>query len=130
MINFLNRTGAMTLNDRCIYFLFLLLVFGCVSCKNAPQDKEAFISLESGEPIRNGNSDGVGDFDCGCLTGRIMGLVDVDADEYPDLFMQNSKWYPGTFLYYFRKFNGDGTPVFSKGVELKMPDNAAFGGTI
>src|SRR5690606_5944138 len=72
----------------------------------------------------------VGDFDCGCLTGRIMGLVDVDADEYPDLFMQNSKWYPGTFLYYFRKFNGDGTPVFSKGVELKMPDNAAFGGTI
>ena len=78
-------------------------------------------SLISGEPIKNGSANGIGRFALPSLTGMVMGTALADNDAYPDLFIQSDKRQPGTFLYYFRKFDQSGAPVFSRGVKLKLP---------
>lgn len=77
--------------------------------------------LISGQPIKNGSANGIGQFASPSLTGVIMGLANVDADNYPDLFLQGDVRAPGTYLYQFKKFSEKGEPIFSQGKKLKLP---------
>lgn len=95
----------------------LTLCFATASTLSHAQGK----LLESGKPIKNGSANGVGQFASPSLTGLIMGLANVDNDEYPDLFIQSDSRAPGTYLYYFKKLTVKGEPVFSQGVKVKLP---------
>ncbi|WP_461790379.1 FG-GAP repeat domain-containing protein [Pedobacter sp.] len=77
--------------------------------------------LKSGEPIRNGAPNGIGNLALPSLTGAVMGTAKVNDDGYPDLFMQADIRQPGTFLYYFKEFTIAGEPVFSQRIRLKLP---------
>lgn len=77
--------------------------------------------LISGEAIKNGSANGVGDFAAPSLTGVIMGTALANNDEYPDLFMQADVRAPGTYLYQFKKLTENGEPVFAQGIKLKLP---------
>ncbi len=94
-----------------------MLCFATASTLSHAQGK----LLESGKPIKNGSVNGVGQFASPSLTGLIMGLANVDNDEYPDLFIQSDSRAPGTYLYYFKKLTEKGEPVFSQGVKVKLP---------
>ncbi|MNK18748.1 FG-GAP repeat protein [compost metagenome] len=77
--------------------------------------------LTSGEAIKNGSPNGIGQFAAPSLTGVIMGLAKIDADDFPDLFLQGDVREPGTYLYQFKKFTEKGEPIFSQGKKLKLP---------
>ncbi|WP_113636170.1 FG-GAP repeat domain-containing protein [Nubsella zeaxanthinifaciens] len=77
--------------------------------------------LKSGEPIKNGAPNGIGNLALPSLTGAVMGTAKVNDDDYPDLFMQADIRQPGTFLYYFKELTAAGEPVFSQGIQLKLP---------
>ncbi len=77
--------------------------------------------LVSGQPIKNGSANGIGNFASPSLTGVVMGTAKVNDDEYPDLFVQSDIRAPGTYLYHFRKLTEKGEPVFSQGIKLNLP---------
>ncbi len=77
--------------------------------------------LISGEPIKNGSVNGIGDFAAPSLTGVIIGMAKVNDDDYPDLFLTGDSREPGTYLYHFKKFAEKGEPVFSQGKKIKLP---------
>lgn len=77
--------------------------------------------LVSGQPIKNGSANGIGNFASPSLTGVVIGTAKVNDDEYPDLFVQSDIRAPGTYLYHFRKLTEKGEPVFSQGIKLNLP---------
>lgn len=57
--------------------------------------------------------------------GYATGLVDVNGDNMPDLFLQGtSRDEKGLYVYYFKRFSKNGVPIFSQGTKLDMPFNA------
>lgn len=77
--------------------------------------------LVSGQPIKNGAANGIGNFAAPSLTGIVMGTAKVNDDDYPDLFVQSDIRAPGTYLYHFKKLTEKGEPVFSQGIKLTLP---------
>lgn len=88
------------------------LILGCVQFQVKAQQ------LISGKPIPGA---AVGHFSAPSLTGSVMGTALANEDGFPDLFLQADKWKPGTYLYHFKKFTENGTPVFSQPIALSVP---------
>jgi len=74
--------------------------------------------LISGQAIKGRSP---GNFALPSLTGYIMGTAVLQKDRPPALFIQSDKRNPGTFLYYFERFTGQGNPVYSEGIKLELP---------
>jgi hypothetical protein len=77
--------------------------------------------IKSGEQIKNGSANGIGNFALPSLTGAVIGTAKVNDDDFPDLFMQADIRQPGTFLYHFKTLTAAGEPVFNQGIQLKLP---------
>ncbi|WP_293301467.1 VCBS repeat-containing protein [Pedobacter sp. UBA4863] len=77
--------------------------------------------LTSGQAIKNGTANGIGQFASPSLTGVIAGMAKVNDDDDADLFLTGDARRPGTYLYHFKKFTEKGEPVFSQGEKIKLP---------
>ncbi len=75
--------------------------------------------LVSGQPIPSGTP--VGNFAPPSLTGAVMGVVQIQNQEKPSLFLYGDQLNPGMFLYHFKHFTANGQPVFSKPIDVKTP---------
>ncbi len=96
-----------------------ILLIVCCLCGSLAKAQTNF--LISGEAIKSGSANGIGDFAAPSLTGVIMGTAFANNDEYPDLFMQADVRAPGTYVYHFKKLTEKGEPVFAQGIKLKLP---------
>lgn len=100
------------------YFIiacFSLFLFQAKAQNTAPK---------SGFPLMSGTADGVGRFALPSLTAAVMGTALVNDDAEPDLFLQADVRRPGTYLYQFKKFAANGSPVFAQGIKIKLPFSA------
>ncbi|MET0391671.1 MAG: VCBS repeat-containing protein [Chitinophagaceae bacterium] len=50
-----------------------------------------------------------------------MGTVPATKQSTQALFIQSDFRNPGTYLYFFKQFTKEGEPVFSEGIQLKLP---------
>jgi hypothetical protein len=93
-------------------FFCLVLTFSSV-CRSQPKN------LISGKPIKVNAP--YGRFALPSVNGFVMGMADINADQYPDLFMYSDYYNPGTFVYPFEKFSKDGVPVFAEKQRITIP---------
>jgi hypothetical protein len=88
------------------------LILGCLQYQLKAQ------TLTSGMPVKGAD---IGHFAAPSLTGSVMGTALVNDDQSPDLFLQGDARKPGTYLYHFKKFTENGTPVFSQPIAVDVP---------
>ncbi|WP_461486369.1 FG-GAP repeat domain-containing protein, partial [Pedobacter sp.] len=76
--------------------------------------------LVSGKPIQSGNQEGP--LSLPFYNGYATGLEDINGDGMPDLFLQGtSRDEKGLYLYYFKRFSNEETPVFTQPIKIEMP---------
>ncbi len=85
--------------------------------------------LVSGEAIKNGSFNGVGDFPSPGISAPPLRVANIYGGEYPDLFLRSDRWYPGAFLYRWAGFDKYGTPIFTDRLEIKLPVSCRNAGT-
>lgn len=85
--------------------------------------------LVSGEAIKNGGFNGVGDFPSPGISAPPLGVANVYGGEYPDLFLRSDRWYPGVYLYRWVGFDRSGVPVFADETEIEIPVSCTKAGT-
>ncbi|NGM61347.1 VCBS repeat-containing protein [Sphingobacterium sp. SGG-5] len=89
--------------------------------------------LVSGQSIPNGSAPGAGFFCMPSYQAGIMGLADANDDGVSDLWIQSTNHSArGVFLYLFKTYADDGTPVFAEPIKIKAPfdDKGKNQGTI
>ncbi|MFD1632095.1 FG-GAP repeat domain-containing protein [Pseudopedobacter beijingensis] len=79
-------------------------------------------ALKSGEPILNGNPNGIGRLSPAFYNGYIMGIIDIPGKGKNNLFLQGTDGHGrGTYWYPFRKLSPEGIPVYKKPIQLTLP---------
>ncbi|MCB0565814.1 MAG: VCBS repeat-containing protein [Phaeodactylibacter sp.] len=106
-------------------FRRVLAVFFCCMYLSGPAQ-----TLVSGEAIKNGSFNGIGDFPSPGISAPPLGVAPVYGGEYPDLFLRSDRWYPGAYLYRWAGFNKYGVPVFTDETEIKIPVSCRNAGTV
>lgn len=108
----------------------ILLLFCIISlCQN--DDRTEFINysidstLVSGEPIRVGTNDGVGDFALNSIQSSPIGAVNIYGGDRPDIFVVTDRWNPGLYLYKWIGDNDSGLPIFSQPIPIDPPFEGA-----
>lgn len=100
------------------YILISLVFYCCFLFSYALAQNNTLIS---GQPTKSGNPTGYGSFALPSINGFVMGIANVNSDDKPDLFLQSDRWNPGTYVYFFDKYNGENLPVFSEARKVKIP---------
>jgi hypothetical protein len=97
-------------------FLFSLL-FAFAGAKG-----QQMILLESGKPIKNGNTSGYGRLSLPFYNGYNMGFAAVRNKTAKDLFLQGTDGHGrGTYLYIYKRLSPEGVPIFSEPLKLNLP---------
>ena len=103
-----------------------IIISVCVlpSCSNSSFDEGKSIPavLMSGEPIPVGTHEGIGPMAGAAIWHTPLGYAHVFGSEQPDLFAKDDdKWYPGVYLYPWRKTSYSGIPVFGERIKVETP---------
>lgn len=108
---------------------FLLLCILCAAgiiqlfteCTNTQNtgNKQLPPVMVSGEPISVGTIEQIGPMSSGGVWQTPLGCAYVFGKEQPDLFVIHGDWYPGLYLYPYKRTTQKGIPVFGDGIPIE-----------
>ncbi len=100
-----------------------IVAFACTSSHDGRR-------MDSGERILLGNGSTEGPLSAGITTIPLV-TVNVFGHEYPDIFIKTGRHShfpePGIYLYEFKKWSRDGSPVFRQAKKVDIPDELKLG---
>ena len=113
----------LTLQFLLIGFLFttgsVKLFTGCTNSQYS-ENIPLPAALISGEPIPVGTIERIGPMTSGGVWQRPLGYAHVFGNEQPDLFVIHNEWYPGIYLFPWKRTSDEGIPVFGDGIPIEQ----------
>lgn len=109
------------MDQKHIKAIFLLLIIYLITSQQATAQTGTAV-LESGKPIKNGSSNGMGRLSPPFYNGYLMGFAEINGKGKKDMFLQGTDGHGrGMYLYAFRKLSTEKIPVYASPKKIDVP---------